>query len=81
MSRARQRANRLRPISRHNSDRPNDNVPSATYTHSDEMAMLQLEKELEKLTKSARLSEAVDDVDKIINLLTEARQKVAESGG
>ncbi|KAK8074810.1 hypothetical protein PG997_009473 [Apiospora hydei] len=43
------------------------------------MAMLQLEKELEKLTKSARLSDAVDDVDKIIDLLTEARQRVAES--
>lgn len=42
------------------------------------MAMLQLEKELEKLTKSARLSDALGDVDRLIDMLTEARQKVAE---
>lgn len=41
------------------------------------MAMLQLEKELEKLTRSAQLSNALDDVDKIINLLAEAREKIA----
>ncbi|KAI0126473.1 CTLH/CRA C-terminal to lish motif domain-containing protein [Xylariales sp. AK1849] len=41
------------------------------------MAMLQLQNELEKLTKSAQLSNALDDVDKIINLLTEARERIA----
>ncbi|KAK6063062.1 hypothetical protein SCUP515_12765 [Seiridium cupressi] len=40
------------------------------------MSMLVLEKELEKLTKTARLSNALADVDKIINLLTEARAEV-----
>ena len=40
--------------------------------------MLQLEKELEKLTRSARLSDALGDVDRLIDMLTEARQKVAE---
>jgi hypothetical protein len=38
--------------------------------------MLALDKELEKLTKSARLSNALDDVDNIINILTEARAEV-----
>lgn len=42
------------------------------------MAMLQLEKELENLTRSARLSDALGDVDRLIDMLTEARQKVAE---
>lgn len=41
------------------------------------MAMLQLEKDVEKLTNSAKLSDAVKDVDRIINLLSEARQSVA----
>ncbi|RYP82362.1 hypothetical protein DL769_001687 [Monosporascus sp. CRB-8-3] len=41
------------------------------------MAMLQLQKDVEKLTRSARLSDAVEDVDKIIELLSEAREKVA----
>jgi hypothetical protein len=40
------------------------------------MAMLALEKELEKLTKTARLSNALADVDKIIDLLTKARTEV-----
>ena len=43
------------------------------------MAMLALEKELEKLTKTARLSNALADVDKIIDMLTTAREEV-ESG-
>ncbi|KAI1378766.1 CTLH/CRA C-terminal to lish motif domain-containing protein [Hypoxylon crocopeplum] len=41
------------------------------------MAYLQLEKDLEKLTSSVKLSDAVQDVDKIIELLTVARDKVA----
>ncbi|RYP04105.1 hypothetical protein DL765_010304 [Monosporascus sp. GIB2] len=41
------------------------------------MAMLQLQKDVEKLTRSARLSDAVEDVDKIIELLSEARERVA----
>ncbi|ETS74774.1 hypothetical protein PFICI_13258 [Pestalotiopsis fici W106-1] len=40
------------------------------------MAMLALEKELEKLTKTARLSNALADVDKIIDMLTTAREEV-----
>jgi hypothetical protein len=39
--------------------------------------MLQLEKDLEALTRSAQLSNALEDVDKIINLLADARDKVA----
>ncbi|KAI1502960.1 CTLH/CRA C-terminal to lish motif domain-containing protein [Biscogniauxia marginata] len=41
------------------------------------MAMLQLQKELQKLTGTAQLSNAIGDVDKIIDLLTKAREKVA----
>lgn len=41
------------------------------------MAMLQLQKDVEKLTNSAKLSNAVQDVDRIINLLSEARESVA----
>ncbi|KAI1392842.1 CTLH/CRA C-terminal to lish motif domain-containing protein [Hypoxylon trugodes] len=41
------------------------------------MAFLQLQKDLEKLTSSAQLSNAEEDVDKIIELLTDAREKVA----
>lgn len=43
------------------------------------MAMLVLAKELEKLTKAADLSNALEDVDKIIAMLTKAREEV-ESG-
>lgn len=43
------------------------------------MAFLQLQKDLEKLTSSARLSDAVQDVDKIIDLLTTARERVASA--
>lgn len=39
--------------------------------------MHQLQKELAQSTKNARLSSAVDDVDKMIALLTEARERVA----
>lgn len=43
------------------------------------MAMLTFEKELEKLTKSApKLSNALDDVDEIINLLTKARAEIEQ---
>ncbi|KAI1106191.1 CTLH/CRA C-terminal to lish motif domain-containing protein [Jackrogersella minutella] len=41
------------------------------------MAFLQLQKDLDKLTGSAKLSDAVHDVDKIIDLLTSARDRVA----
>lgn len=41
------------------------------------MAFLQLQKDLDKLTGSAKLSDAVQDVDKVIDLLTAAREKVA----
>lgn len=43
----------------------------------DSIDISQLEKELEKVTKTARLSNALGDVDKIINMLTEARGKIA----
>ncbi|KAI1464210.1 CTLH/CRA C-terminal to lish motif domain-containing protein [Daldinia caldariorum] len=43
------------------------------------MAFLQLQKDLEKLIGSAKLSDAVQDVDKIIDLLTDAREKVASA--
>ncbi|OTA64057.1 hypothetical protein K449DRAFT_380999 [Hypoxylon sp. EC38] len=43
------------------------------------MAFLQLQKDLEKLTGSAQLSDAVQDVDKIIDLLTAARERVASA--
>ncbi|KAL7620284.1 hypothetical protein AAE478_009277 [Parahypoxylon ruwenzoriense] len=43
------------------------------------MALLQLQKDLEKLTSSAQLSDAVHDVDGIIDLLTAARERVAEA--
>ncbi|KAI5864674.1 CTLH/CRA C-terminal to lish motif domain-containing protein [Durotheca rogersii] len=41
------------------------------------MALSQLQKDLDKLTSSAKLSDAARDVDKIINLLTAAREGVA----
>ncbi|KAI1639001.1 CTLH/CRA C-terminal to lish motif domain-containing protein [Biscogniauxia mediterranea] len=41
------------------------------------MAMLQLEKDLQKLTGTARLSNAMQDVDQIIDLLTMIREKYA----
>lgn len=41
------------------------------------MAVLQLQKDLDKLSKSAKLADAVQDVDNIIELLTSAREKVA----
>lgn len=41
------------------------------------MAFLQLQKDLDKLTGSKKLSDAVEDVDKIIELLTAARERVA----
>ncbi|KAF3014192.1 hypothetical protein E8E14_005619 [Neopestalotiopsis sp. 37M] len=40
------------------------------------MAVLVLAKELEKLTKAADLSNALEDVDKIIAMLTKAREEV-----
>ncbi|KAH6657807.1 CTLH/CRA C-terminal to lish motif domain-containing protein [Truncatella angustata] len=40
------------------------------------MSMSTLEKELEKFTKTARLSSTLDDVDNIIRLLTQARSEV-----
>ncbi|OTB17286.1 hypothetical protein K445DRAFT_315921 [Daldinia sp. EC12] len=43
------------------------------------MAFLQLQKDLDKLTGSAKLSDAVQDVDKIIDLLTAARERVASA--
>ncbi|KAI0103481.1 CTLH/CRA C-terminal to lish motif domain-containing protein [Daldinia grandis] len=43
------------------------------------MAFLQLEKDLNKLTGSAKLSDAVQDVDKVIDLLTAARERVASA--
>ncbi|KAI2783620.1 CTLH/CRA C-terminal to lish motif domain-containing protein [Daldinia loculata] len=43
------------------------------------MAFLQLQKDLDKLTGSAKLSDAVQDVDKVIDLLTAAREKVASA--
>ncbi|CAJ2499903.1 Uu.00g027560.m01.CDS01 [Anthostomella pinea] len=43
------------------------------------MAMQDLQRELQRLTGSARLSDAVDDVDKIIDILTSARERVAAS--
>ncbi|KAI1761662.1 CTLH/CRA C-terminal to lish motif domain-containing protein [Hypoxylon sp. FL1150] len=43
------------------------------------MAYLQLQKDLEKLTGSAKLADAVEDVDEIIKLLTAARNKVAKA--
>lgn len=41
------------------------------------MAMSQLQKDVEKLINSAKLSDAVQDVDRIIDLLSEARESVA----
>ncbi|KAI1451962.1 CTLH/CRA C-terminal to lish motif domain-containing protein [Annulohypoxylon moriforme] len=41
------------------------------------MAVLQLQKDLDKLSRSAKLADAVEDVDKIIDLLTAARERVA----
>lgn len=41
------------------------------------MEMLQLQRDFEKLTNSAKLSDTLQDVDQIINLLSEAREKVA----
>ncbi|KAI0380223.1 CTLH/CRA C-terminal to lish motif domain-containing protein [Hypomontagnella monticulosa] len=41
------------------------------------MAFLQLQKELDKLTSSAKLSDAVQDVDRVIDLLVAARERVA----
>jgi E3 ubiquitin-protein transferase RMND5 len=41
------------------------------------MAMLQLHAELEELNKTAKLSDALSDVDKIIELLTATREKIA----
>lgn len=41
------------------------------------MAMLQLQKDVDKLINSPNLSDAVQDVDQIIKLLSEAREKVA----
>ncbi|KAI0473647.1 CTLH/CRA C-terminal to lish motif domain-containing protein [Xylariaceae sp. FL0804] len=43
------------------------------------MALLQLQKDLEKLTSSARLADALDDVDNVLKLLTDARDQVAAS--
>lgn len=45
------------------------------------MAFLQLQEDLEKLTRSAKLSDAVQDVDKIIDRLTAARDRVAAGKG
>lgn len=42
------------------------------------MSLQVLEKELEKLTKTARLSNALADVDNIIDLLTKARAEVEQ---
>ena len=39
--------------------------------------ILQLQKDVEKLTNSAKLSDTLQDVDQIIALLSEAREKVA----
>ncbi|XXH05528.1 hypothetical protein Hte_011958 [Hypoxylon texense] len=44
------------------------------------MAYLQLQKDLEKLTGSAKLADAVQDVDEIINLLSTARDTIARVG-
>ncbi|KAI1774637.1 CTLH/CRA C-terminal to lish motif domain-containing protein [Hypoxylon cercidicola] len=44
------------------------------------MAYLQLQKDLEKLTSSAKLVDAVQDVDDIIDLLTTARDTIAQVG-
>ncbi|KAI1081979.1 CTLH/CRA C-terminal to lish motif domain-containing protein [Whalleya microplaca] len=41
------------------------------------MSLLQLQEELHKLTQGAQLSTPVQDVDKIIDLLTTARERVA----
>ncbi|ORY55498.1 CTLH/CRA C-terminal to lish motif domain-containing protein [Pseudomassariella vexata] len=41
------------------------------------MAMLQLDEDLKKLTQSAQLSNALGHVDNIIDLLTNAREKIA----
>ena len=41
------------------------------------ISILQLQEDVEKLTNSAKLSDTLQDVDQIINLLTEAREKVA----
>ncbi|KAI2622546.1 CTLH/CRA C-terminal to lish motif domain-containing protein [Hypoxylon sp. NC1633] len=41
------------------------------------MAFLQLNKDLEKLTSSAKLSDVIPDIDKILDLLTKARETVA----
>ena len=41
------------------------------------VSILQLQEDVEKLTNSAKLSDTLQDVDQIINLLTEAREKVA----
>ncbi len=41
------------------------------------MSMLQLQKDVEKLTNAAKLSDALKDVDRIIDLLSEARERVA----
>ncbi|OTB05641.1 hypothetical protein M426DRAFT_319626 [Hypoxylon sp. CI-4A] len=43
------------------------------------MAYLQLQKDLEKLANSAKLSDAIEDVDKIIESLVAARDKVASA--
>ncbi|KAI0837588.1 CTLH/CRA C-terminal to lish motif domain-containing protein [Hypoxylon sp. FL0890] len=43
------------------------------------MAFLQLQEDLAKLTSSAKLSDAVEDVDKIIDLLIAARERVASA--
>ncbi|KAI4861965.1 CTLH/CRA C-terminal to lish motif domain-containing protein [Hypoxylon rubiginosum] len=44
------------------------------------MAYLQLQKDLDKLTGSAKLADAVQDVDEIIDLLTTARDSIARVG-
>lgn len=45
------------------------------------MAYLQLQRDLQKLTGSAKLADAVEDVDEIIELLTAARDKIAKAQG
>jgi len=41
------------------------------------MSMLQLEKDVQKLAASAKLSDAVQDVDKLIDLLLAAKERIA----
>ncbi|KAI0178888.1 CTLH/CRA C-terminal to lish motif domain-containing protein [Hypoxylon sp. FL1284] len=45
------------------------------------MAYLQLQKDLDKLTSSAKLADAVQDVDDIIDLLSNARDEIATDTG